>query len=104
MKNNVKIQDDTQSLQSCVRGSFYREIMDSKEMTFYGKLIKQYSNHEIGNIYYIVKQHDGALYSGDSRGIGQEGWKIAKENNQIQWGLEASENGEDSQLISENLY
>lgn len=34
----------------------------------------------------------------------KEGWKIAKENNQIQWGLEASENGEDSQLISENLY
>ena len=34
----------------------------------------------------------------------KEGWKIAKTNNQIQWGLEASENGEDSQLISENLY
>ena len=34
----------------------------------------------------------------------KEGWKIAKENNQIQWGLSASENGEDSQLISENLY
>ena len=34
----------------------------------------------------------------------KEGWIIAKENNQIQWGLEASENGEDSQLISENLY
>jgi hypothetical protein len=27
-----------------------------------------------------------------------------KENKQIQWGLEASENGEDSALISENLY
>ena len=34
----------------------------------------------------------------------REGWKIAKENNQIKWGLEASENGEQSQLISENLY
>ena len=34
----------------------------------------------------------------------KEGWIIAKENNQIQWGLEASENREDSQLISENLY
>jgi hypothetical protein len=34
----------------------------------------------------------------------KEGWKIAKENNQIKWGLEASENGNDSQLISENLY
>lgn len=34
----------------------------------------------------------------------KEGWKIAKDNNQIRWGLEASENGEESQLISENLY
>lgn len=34
----------------------------------------------------------------------KEAWKIAKENNQIKWGLEVSENGEDSQLISENLY
>ncbi|MCK9445929.1 hypothetical protein M0Q50_03455 [bacterium] len=34
----------------------------------------------------------------------KEGWKIAKENNQIKWGLDASENGEESILISENLY
>jgi hypothetical protein len=34
----------------------------------------------------------------------KEGWIIAKKNKQIQWGLEASENGEDSALISENLY
>lgn len=34
----------------------------------------------------------------------KEGWKIAKANNQIQFGLEASDNGEDSILISENLY
>ncbi|RZK62258.1 MAG: hypothetical protein EOO95_15280 [Pedobacter sp.] len=34
----------------------------------------------------------------------QEAWNIAKANNQIKWGLEASENGDESQLISENLY
>lgn len=34
----------------------------------------------------------------------KEGWKIAKENNQIQYGLSVSDNGENSQLISENLY
>ena len=31
-------------------------------------------------------------------------YKIAKENNQIQFGLSASDNGEDSILISENLF
>jgi hypothetical protein len=34
----------------------------------------------------------------------KEAWKIAKENKQIKFGLEASENGEESILISENLY
>jgi hypothetical protein len=34
----------------------------------------------------------------------KEAWNIAKANNQIRYGLEASENGEDSILISENLY
>ena len=34
----------------------------------------------------------------------KEGWKIAKENNQIKWGLNASNDNEESQLISENLY
>lgn len=34
----------------------------------------------------------------------QEGWNIAKAMGQIKWGLEASDNGECSQLISENLY
>ena len=33
-----------------------------------------------------------------------EAWKIAKENNQIKYGYDASENEEDSILISENLY
>lgn len=34
----------------------------------------------------------------------KEAWKIAKENNQIKFGLKASDKGEDSILISENLY
>ena len=34
----------------------------------------------------------------------REAWKIAKENNQIKFGLTASEAGDDSILISENLY
>lgn len=34
----------------------------------------------------------------------KEAWKIAKANNQIKFGMKASENGEESELISENLY
>ena len=34
----------------------------------------------------------------------KEAWVIAKENNQIQYGLKQSDNGEESYLISENLY
>jgi len=34
----------------------------------------------------------------------KEGWLIAKANNQIKFGLVGCENGEDSILISENLY
>jgi hypothetical protein len=34
----------------------------------------------------------------------KEAWKIALANNQIKFGLKASDNGEDSELISENLY
>lgn len=34
----------------------------------------------------------------------KEGWSIAIENDQVIYGKEASDNGEDSILISENLY
>lgn len=34
----------------------------------------------------------------------KEAWEIAKENNQIKFGLAVSDLGEDSILISENLY
>jgi hypothetical protein len=57
--------------QTLVIGSFYSEIQLSNDLMFYAKLIKEYSGHEFGRIYYIVKQHDNSLWSGDSRGIGQ---------------------------------
>lgn len=50
------------------------------------------------------RKHQGFITSLDRFVNRKEGWKIAKENNQIQFGLEASENGEDSILVSENLY
>lgn len=34
----------------------------------------------------------------------KEAWKIALDNNQIKYGLKASDNGDESILISENLY
>ena len=74
--------------------SFYSEIQSSSERIFYAKLIKEYGNHEIGRIYYISKQHDNSLYSGDNRGIGQGGYvsnvidsyfeKVTKEEYELQ--------------------
>ena len=50
------------------------------------------------------REHQGFLTS-DNRFVDRkEAWYIAKENNQIKFGLIASENNEDSILISENLY
>jgi hypothetical protein len=54
--------------------SFYSEIQSSNDRKFYAKLLKDYSNHEVGRIYYILKKYDNALYSGDGRGIGQGGY------------------------------
>jgi len=34
----------------------------------------------------------------------KEAWNIAKNNNQIKYGLVASENGDESELTSENLF
>lgn len=50
------------------------------------------------------KKHQGFITSLDRYVDRREGWKIAKANNQIQFGLTASENEEDDILISENLY
>ena len=57
--------------------------------------------------YFLHGEHD-ILYIGSSFDIfedfTEEDVKIAVANNQIQFGLAASENDEDSILISENLY
>lgn len=50
------------------------------------------------------RQGQGFITSTDRYVDRKEGWKIAKANNQIQFGLVASDNGDDSILISENLY
>jgi hypothetical protein len=50
------------------------------------------------------RMHQGFLTSKNRYVDRKEAWKIAKENNQIKYGLEASDRGEDSILISENLY
>ena len=50
------------------------------------------------------REHQGFITSTDRYVNRKEGWNIAKANNQIQFGLEASESGSDSILISENLY
>lgn len=50
------------------------------------------------------REHQGFITSEDRFVNRREGFKIAKANNQIQWGLNASDNGDDSILISENLY
>jgi len=50
------------------------------------------------------REHQGFITSLDRYVNRKEGFKIAKANNQILFGLSASNNGEDSILISENLY
>lgn len=50
------------------------------------------------------RNHQGFITSLDRFVNRNEGFKIAKANNQIQFGLKATDNGEDSILISENLY
>lgn len=52
------------------------------------------------------REHQGFITSFDRYVNRKEGWSIAKSNNQIQFGLKASEseNETDSILISENLY
>jgi len=63
----------------------------------FGKLISALSDDEI-------RKHQGFITSEDRYVDRKEAWQIAKENNQIKYGLVASDNGEDSILISENLY
>ncbi len=50
------------------------------------------------------REHQGFMTSLDRYVDRKEGWKIANANNQIQFGYIASDRGEDSELVSENLY
>ena len=50
------------------------------------------------------RKHQGFITSTDRFVSRKEGWKIARLNNQIQFGAQVSDNGLDSFLISENLY
>ena len=50
------------------------------------------------------REHQGFVTSLDRYVNRKEGWKIAKANGQIQFGEIASDFGDDSILISENLY
>lgn len=50
------------------------------------------------------RNHQGFITSYDRYVDRKEGWKIAIANDQVQYGREATENGEDTILISENLY
>jgi len=50
------------------------------------------------------REHQGFITSLDRYVNRREGFQIAKRNDQILYGLSASDNGEDSILISENLY
>lgn len=51
-----------------------------------------------------VRKHQGFITSLDRYVDRREGWKIAVANQQVRIGLDATENGDDSILISENLY
>ena len=50
------------------------------------------------------REYQGFLTSENRFVNRMDAWVIAKNNNQIKFGLEASDNGENSELISENLY
>ena len=72
-------------------------------------LTGQTPNEKIGGIINLLtdeelRNHQGFITSLDRYVTRKEGWEIAKANDQIQFGLVSSENGEDSILISENLY
>jgi hypothetical protein len=72
-------------------------------------LTNQTPNERIGDLISSMdlegqRKHQGFITSLDRYVDRKEGWYIAKNNNQIQFGLSASDNGEDSILISENLY
>jgi hypothetical protein len=59
---------------------------------------------ELPDSEYPGRDNQGFLTSENRHVSRKEAWKIAKENDQIIYGLTQSDNGDDSILISENLY
>ena len=94
---------------------FDREFILCASLKFHDNIV---SGHRHSDCYELIRKMcpniaDTSLPQREDQGFltslnrhvdRREGWKIAKENNQIKWGLNASCDNEDSQLISENLY
>lgn len=82
---------------------------------YYGKIISGFRHKDCYNIIRMINPNIteeelperylcGFLTSKNRYVNRKEAWKIALANDQIKFGLKASDNGEDSELISENLY
>ena len=94
---------------------FDREFILCASLKFHDNIV---SGHRHSDCYELIRkmcpniadtilpqrEDQGFLTSLNRHVDRKEGWKIAKENNQIKWGLNASDDNEESQLISENLY
>ena len=94
---------------------FDREFILCASLKFHDNIV---SGHRHSDCYELIRKMcpniaDTSLPQREDQGFltslnrhvdRREGWKIAKENNQIKWGLNASDDNEESQLISENLY
>ena len=61
-------------------------------------------NNDIPDRTYPGRESQGFLTSTNRYVDRKEAWKIADANGQIKFGREVSDNGDDSELISENLY
>jgi len=70
----------------------------------YDTLSKIEINCESRNIHKPDRKEQGFLTSKGNFVYRKDAWNIANDNNQIRYGKEASENGTDSELTSENLY
>ena len=77
---------------------------------YYGFIISGFRHKDCAKILDKISLNDNDLYprgflTSKNRFVDRkEAWKIALANNQIKYGLAASDRGEDSILISENLY
>ncbi len=87
------------------------EFIVCSAINIYGRIFTGYRHADCYEIAYLIyPNHDpqrpeqGFLTSHKRFVNRKEAWVIAKANNQVRYGLEASENGDESELTSENLY